>query len=88
MLVILDCDGTLIDPEIIASAIDAEALTRLGRPTTPAEFSRLAGDPLAGRLDIIKQELGRPLPDGFLEEMKRSRRARFRRGADGDRRGP
>lgn len=78
MLVIFDCDGTLIDSEIIASAIDAEALTRLGRPTTPAEFSRrFTGIPYRDIWALIEQELGRPLPDGFLEEMKIVSHKRF-----------
>lgn len=78
MLVIFDCDGTLIDSEIIASAIDADALCRLGRPTTPAEFSRAyTGIPHKEIWDRIERDMGVPLPDGFFEALKRESIRRF-----------
>ncbi|MEJ1157824.1 HAD family hydrolase [Prosthecomicrobium sp. N25] len=78
MLVIFDCDGTLIDSEVIASAIDAEALTRLGRPTTPAEFvERFTGVPHREIWRLLEAELGRPLPEGFLDEIREVSIRRF-----------
>jgi HAD superfamily hydrolase (TIGR01509 family) len=78
MLVIFDCDGTLIDSEVIASAIDADALTRLGRPTTPAEFvTRFTGVPHREIWRQLEEELGRPLPEGFLDALKEVSIRRF-----------
>jgi HAD superfamily hydrolase (TIGR01509 family) len=39
-LVIFDCDGVLIDSEILWATIEAEALTRAGFPITPLEYAR------------------------------------------------
>jgi HAD superfamily hydrolase (TIGR01509 family) len=78
MLVIFDCDGTLIDSEIIASAIDAAAMTRLGLPTTATEFGmRFTGVPHREIWRIIEGELGRPIPDGFFEALKAESERRF-----------
>ena len=40
-LLIFDCDGVLVDSEPLASAVDAEVLTRLGFPFTPDEIETL-----------------------------------------------
>ena len=40
MLVIFDCDGVLIDSEILYCAIDAAALAELGVAMAPAEIAR------------------------------------------------
>lgn len=78
MLVIFDCDGTLIDSEVIASSIDAAFLTRLGKPTTPAEFVyRFTGVPHHVIWRQLEEELGRPLPDGFWDELKAVSLRRF-----------
>lgn len=69
MLVIFDCDGVLIDSEVLACAIDAEALTSLGRPTTTAEYARrFTGVPHKDSWAILEKELGRTLPERFHEE--------------------
>ncbi|WP_264358350.1 HAD hydrolase-like protein [Parachlamydia acanthamoebae] len=36
-LVIFDCDGVLVDSEMIANRIDAEAFTAIGYPITAEE---------------------------------------------------
>ena len=44
MLYVFDCDGVLVDSEVIASEVDAEHLTRLGFPITAEEVTiRFAG---------------------------------------------
>ena len=63
-LVIFDCDGVLIDSEILYCRIDAEEFTRAGYPITDTEFARkFVGISFDKTLQIAAEELGRPLPD-------------------------
>jgi HAD superfamily hydrolase (TIGR01509 family) len=71
MLFAFDCDGVLVDSEIIASAVDAELLTRAGYKITPDEVTRrFAGLTSTAIHDLIEAELGRPLPADFLAKQK------------------
>jgi HAD superfamily hydrolase (TIGR01509 family) len=71
LLVVFDCDGVLVDSEIIASRVDAEHLTKLGYPITAEEVTqRFAGLTARELGAIVEAELGRPLPDDFYEEQK------------------
>ncbi|NJR13177.1 MAG: HAD-IA family hydrolase [Phyllobacteriaceae bacterium] len=38
-LMIFDCDGVLVDSEVLAARIDAELITKAGYPITPEEMS-------------------------------------------------
>ena len=70
MLIAFDCDGVLVDSEIIASHVDAELLTRIGYPITAEEVTRrFAGLTSAAIHALVERETGRPLPDGFLKEQ-------------------
>ncbi len=65
-LVIFDCDGVLVDSEIVACRIDAECLTAAGFPITPNEMLRdYAGVSVASMLAGIEQKHGKSLPLGF-----------------------
>lgn len=67
MLYVFDCDGVLIDSEIIASAVDSEFLAEVGYHITPEEVNvRFAG--LTGRAirETVEAETGRKLPDDFF----------------------
>jgi HAD superfamily hydrolase (TIGR01509 family) len=71
-LVILDCDGVLIDSEIIACAVDAEMLTAAGYAISTAEIvSRFAGVPGAAMLAQIEAEMGRSLPVTLAGDIDR-----------------
>lgn len=71
-LVIFDCDGVLIDSEIISSSANAEALTKAGYPITTKEVIQLyTGVPDAALYAEVEAELGRPLPDRFSEDIKK-----------------
>lgn len=71
MLYMFDCDGVLVDSEIIAAEIDSEHLTRLGYPITPAEvIQRFAGLTVVELGRMVESEMGRPLPDDFFTEQK------------------
>src|SRR6202011_675728 len=70
MLYVFDCDGVLVDSEIIASKVDAEHLTRLGYPNTAEEVTvRFAGLTARELGAIVEVELGHPLPPNFFEEQ-------------------
>lgn len=68
MLLIFDCDGVLIDSEIVAARLEAEAATALGLPITAEEICRrFAGTTTREVWQTLERELGRPLPEGFFE---------------------
>ena len=70
-LVIFDCDGVLIDSEIIACGADAEELSRIGYPITLEDVvRRFAGVPADEMYAEIEQELGRPLPPGLEDRTE------------------
>lgn len=65
-LVIFDCDGVLVDSEVIACRVDADLFTELGFPTTAAEvLERYLGRSAAYMLSDIEARHGRSLPEGF-----------------------
>jgi HAD superfamily hydrolase (TIGR01509 family) len=68
MLVIFDCDGVLIDSEIVVARLEAEAMTELGLPmTVEAVCARFAGTTTREVWETVERDLGRPLPPGFVE---------------------
>lgn len=68
MLIIFDCDGVLIDSEIVAARLEAEAITSLGLAmSTQTICARFAGVTTREVWATLEHELGRPLPHGFLE---------------------
>src|SRR5438874_4581967 len=71
MLYVFDCDGVLVDSEIIASQVDAEHLTRLGYAITAEEVTiRFAGLTARELGAIVEVEIGHPLPPNFFDEQK------------------
>ena len=65
-LVIFDCDGVLVDSEIIGARVEAAELTKIGYHLTPEEdITRFTGKTQKDILQIVEQEMGRSLPDGF-----------------------
>jgi len=70
MLMIYDCDGTLIDSEGIACSVCAEALSAIGVPYTTALFAeRYAGRPARETWEHVRQAYGVTLPDGFNQAI-------------------
>jgi len=69
-LVIFDCDGVLMDSEIVAASAELEIYSDFGIEMTPAEFSeRFAGkDSALIKLDM-EQELGRELPEDIMKKI-------------------
>lgn len=70
MLVIFDCDGVLIDSELIFASVDAEALARLGHVLAPAEISRrFSGIPQPDMWAALAAEFDLTLPAGHLQSI-------------------
>ena len=70
-LVIFDCDGVLVDSEIIASRIEAEGLTACGYPITTQEcIRRFTGLNAKSSLKIIFDEAKIELPSDFATSIQ------------------
>jgi len=71
MLIIFDCDGVLVDSEIIAAKVDAEHLAEVGFTITPENvIRRFAGLTSANIVEIVEAETGKPLPPEFLDQQQ------------------
>lgn len=72
-LVIFDCDGVLVDSEVISCRAHAETLTRHGFPITPdGVLRRFLGVSDREARRIVEREIGRALPDSFEAEVKQA----------------
>lgn len=70
-LIIFDCDGVLVDSEVISCRVHAEVLTRHGYPITADEvFTRFLGRSALAASREVEAELGRALPDDFDAQLK------------------
>ncbi len=70
MLVIYDCDGVLVDSEMISSRVMGELLTDLGYPITAEECrARYTGISLRRLQRLVEGDWGRPLPDDFQDQV-------------------
>ncbi|MBR1145256.1 HAD family hydrolase [Bradyrhizobium sp. AUGA SZCCT0431] len=79
-LIIFDCDGVLVDSEVISCRAHAETLTRHGYPITADQvLQRFLGVSDREARLTVEAELGCSLPDDFEAQMKQ---AALRRYAD------
>ena len=70
-LVIFDCDGVLVDSEVISCRVHAEVLTRHGYPISVEQvFDRFLGRSARQANVEIEAELGRSLPDDFHTQLR------------------
>ena len=70
-LVIFDCDGVLVDSEVISCRAHAATLTRHGYPITDEQvLQRFLGVSDREARLIIETEMGRKLPDDFDAQVK------------------
>src|ERR1700727_1485608 len=70
--VIFDCDGVLVDSELITSGVFAQILGELGLVLSVTEVhDRFVGKSTPQCLEMITAWLGRELPAGFLPEDHR-----------------
>lgn len=71
MLYMFDCDGVLVDSEVIAAAVDSEHLAEVGFEITPEEvIRRFAGLTSVDIVEIVESETGRRLDPMFLKGQK------------------
>lgn len=71
-LIIFDCDGVLLDSELLVCSMVSEELTSLGYAITPAQVvERFAGRPEPEILALIAEDWGRPVPGAYRQAMTR-----------------
>jgi HAD superfamily hydrolase (TIGR01509 family) len=70
-LVIFDCDGVLVDSELITNRVFVRMLNELGLALSLEDmFERFVGRSMPQCLEIIAGLLGRPVPQQFVEEYQ------------------
>jgi HAD superfamily hydrolase (TIGR01509 family) len=70
-LVIFDCDGVLVDSELITNRVFAQMLNELGIAVSLEDmFERFVGRSMPQCLEIVTKLLGRPVPQHFVEEYQ------------------
>jgi HAD superfamily hydrolase (TIGR01509 family) len=77
-LIIFDCDGVLVDSEVISCRAHAETLTRHGYPITSEQvLDRFLGVSDREARMAVEAELGRSLPLDFEAQMKQAALQRY-----------
>lgn len=77
-LVIFDCDGVLVDSEVISCGVVADMLTRHGVPTELDDALRsFLGRPASVVTDALTQQTKKPVPDTFVSSWREYLFARF-----------
>ncbi|MGB9117483.1 HAD family hydrolase [Bradyrhizobium sp.] len=70
-LIIFDCDGVLVDSEVISCRVHADVLTRYGYPITAEEVHRrFLGRTARDAAAEVERELGRPLAETYELERR------------------
>jgi HAD superfamily hydrolase (TIGR01509 family) len=81
VLLIFDCDGVLVDSEVVVAPVVAQLFSSHGADLTPDEvldrFTGLANPEMIRR---VGAEFGVEFPDGFLAEMELAELAALERG--------
>lgn len=71
MLILFDCDGVLVDSEIIAAEVDAELFSHAGYDIEAADLvQRFAGYALPNIVAEIEEETGKQMPEDFVERAR------------------
>jgi beta-phosphoglucomutase-like phosphatase (HAD superfamily) len=70
-LIIFDCDGVLVDSEVISCRAHADILTRHGYPITADQvLERFLGVSDREARSIVENETGQKLPDDFEKQVR------------------
>lgn len=70
-LIVFDCDGVLVDSELICNRVMAEAITALGWSVTTADcLARFKGHHFNTIVAAIEERLGRPPPEDWLSDLR------------------
>ena len=79
-LAIFDCDGVLVDSEIIAARLEAEMFAEMGFEITAEELAeRFAGLTLPRILELVSEETGIRFPEEFAEKVEKETDVRLAR---------
>jgi HAD superfamily hydrolase (TIGR01509 family) len=77
-LIVFDCDGVLVDSEIICNRVMAEAITALGWPVSTADcLARFKGYHFDTVIAEIENRIGRPVPADWLASVRVATDAAF-----------
>lgn len=69
--VIFDCDGVLVDSEVLGCRVLAEMITEKGFPISPEEaVQQFKGGKLADCIAVVEEQLGEKLPDDFPDQIR------------------
>lgn len=77
-LLIFDCDGVLVDSEVVGCRVEAACLAEYGIAISPEEImDRYVGVSLAGMLVELERHVGRTLPAGLADTLRQRTSAAF-----------
>ena len=77
--IIFDCDGTLVDSEILGNQVLIECVAELGLEIPLSEaLNEFTGRRMADTVALIEQRLGRAVPPDFVSEVRRRMALMFR----------
>lgn len=77
-LIVFDCDGVLVDSEVIVIEVEAELLTAAGFPTSPDEIAEhYVGLSYPDMMRGLQERHGRPVPDALSAEVQERAMAAF-----------
>lgn len=78
-LIIFDCDGVLVDSEPISNRLFTTALNELGFEWNYEQVcARFIGLSMTCCIELIEKELGRSVPERFLDDLQRRTFEAFR----------
>jgi HAD superfamily hydrolase (TIGR01509 family) len=82
-LVIFDCDGVLVDSEPVSNRVLAKTITDTGLVMSAEEvaeaFEGMQLDDIAAK---VASQLGKRLPEGWVEAFEKQRATEFKKGLD------
>ena len=78
MLTIFDCDGVLVDSELLANQVLADYLTELGFPYTREECTKnFVGKSMLSIVRMVEEGAHQKLPEIFCKELLRRDKSAF-----------
>jgi HAD superfamily hydrolase (TIGR01509 family) len=79
-LIIFDCDGVLIDSEVLANRANVEFLSRLGITVTLEDYmQQFVGLSRREELEVLERHYAVQFPDDYEEALSRYKQALFER---------
>ncbi len=82
-LIIFDCDGTLVDSEVLGNRVLVEVVAEHGLELSVAEaLQAFRGGKMADCVVELERRLGRALPDDFVAEVRRRTSDAFKRSLE------